>query len=208
MAACALLPKMRQQIKIMPKMVNPAVKKRIAGGGDRWKPSPNLDHGFIPWDVVALLAVTHENELFDDWEYVRVAVPPCDYGEPCDKTMQVVETMNWNGDFNWSGVVRVPQQVRNETKLLHTMFSLLSNVPASLGLSPYVNWDSLCYDFSFAVVVLRCRSITVDGTEQGGCCFIYPVVRLLLKLKVLFEECQGPQVEYHGPGCPSGIVSK
>jgi inosine-uridine nucleoside N-ribohydrolase len=125
LAACALLPKMRQQVKVMPKLVNPRVKKWLLDGrGGRWKVSPHLDFGFVPWDVVALLAITHPDELFEEWEYHRVAVPSCtttttegeEGGEPsssssCDKTMQVLEgPLDWNTEWqgtNWSGVVRI-----------------------------------------------------------------------------------------------------
>ena len=134
-AACAILPKMRQQIQMMPKFINQHVKKRlllnVPNRTGRWKASLNLDHGFVPWDVVALLAITHPEELFDNWEYHRVAIPPCTEGEPCSSTMQILEDLgtSFNGK-NWSGVVRVPHTVKNETKLLRLMFELLNEIPA------------------------------------------------------------------------------
>ncbi|KAL7550193.1 hypothetical protein ACHAWF_016550 [Thalassiosira exigua] len=113
MAACALLPKMRQQIRLMPKFVNPAVVKRLIdeqGNVGRWTPSPSLDRGFIPWDIVALLALSHEEE-FAEWEYHRVRIAPCDQGEPCDETMDIVEDYGNSFDGkNWSGVVRTPHR--------------------------------------------------------------------------------------------------
>lgn len=143
MAACALLPKMNQQVKLMPRMVNQAVKKRLLENdpNSRWKATPNLDYGFVPWDVIALLAISHPDELFDEWEYHRVAIPPCTGLEPCDKTMKVLE--NLGPDYsvgNWSGIVRVPHQVRNETLLLDTMFSLLGEVPAAHPKPPPLFW--------------------------------------------------------------------
>jgi inosine-uridine nucleoside N-ribohydrolase len=143
MAACALLPKMKQQVKLMPRLVNQAVKKRFLENdpNSRWKATPNLDYGFVPWDVIALLAISHPDELFDEWEYHRVAIPPCAGLEPCDKTMKVLE--NLGPDYNvgnWSGIVRVPHQVRNESRLLDTMFSLLNEVPAVHPTPPPLFW--------------------------------------------------------------------
>ena len=43
---------------------------------------------FVPWDVVAVLAVA-EPELFAEWREFDVAVPPCTSGEPCDGTVAV-----------------------------------------------------------------------------------------------------------------------
>jgi inosine-uridine nucleoside N-ribohydrolase len=135
-AVCALLPKMKLQVQVMPHLVNPAVQKRFLHEDDpnsRWKASPNLDYGFVPWDVVALFAITHPDELFDEWEYHRVAMPSCSTGEPCDQTMQILEDLGtqWDEKKNWSGVVRVPHLVRNETQLLETMFSYLAEIPAA-----------------------------------------------------------------------------
>ena len=152
MAACALLPKMRQQIKVMPKYVNPAVKKRLLvhERGGRWRASPNLDRGFVPWDVVALLSITYPEE-FGEWEYHRVRIDPCAEGEPCDGTMRVVENLGGRFDGkNWSGVVRTPHLVKNETRLLETMFSLMGKVPAATPL-PSLFWGFYGTLLSFVV---------------------------------------------------------
>ena len=162
MAACALLPKMRQQIKLMPKYVNQAVKKRLLvhEQSSRWRASPNLDHGFIPWDIVALLSITHPEE-FDEWEYHRVAIQPCVEEEPSchNENMQIVENLGSYFDGrNWSGVVRTPHLVRNETKLLEMMFSLMGEIPAASP-QPPLFWGFYSALFSFVtatIIFLRC----------------------------------------------------
>lgn len=158
MAACALLPKMRQQIKLMPKYVNQAVKKRLLGVPERsrgWRASPNLDHGFIPWDIVALLSITHPDE-FDEWEYHRVKFPPCSAGEeePCDETMQIVENLgSYFHGSNWSEIVRTPHVVRNETKLLEMMFSLMGEIPAASP-QPHLSWGLYNSFLSFGIATI------------------------------------------------------
>ena len=85
LAVCAYLSKMKQQVRLMPRFVNKAVKDRMTieeGEGVSsydWKPSPNLDRGFIPWDIIALLAISHPHE-FDEWKYHRVSFPNCPSG--------------------------------------------------------------------------------------------------------------------------------
>ena len=74
-AACALLPKMRLQARVMPGLVNVHVAPRLPSQL-RWRPSTQLHRGFVPWDVVALLAALRP-ELFGEWEAHRVDVPPC-----------------------------------------------------------------------------------------------------------------------------------
>ena len=129
-AACALLPKMKQQVKLMPRYVNQAVKDRFPSSG-RWTPSPNIYRGFIPWDIVALLSVIYPDE-FSEWEYHRVSIPTCEVGEPCDERMYIVEDLGDTFDGrNWSGIVRTPHSIRNETRLLEIMFGLLGEVPAA-----------------------------------------------------------------------------
>ena len=171
MAACALLPKMKQQITLMPKFVNPAVKKRCLPDAEdniRWKLSPNLDSGFIPWDVVALLAITHRDE-FLEWKYHNVTIPSCSdqIGEPCDSTMIVVDDIGEEFDGkDWRGVVRIPHIVRDEEALLDIMFSLLNEVPAiSLG-HPVMFWGfyseillTLCISIIVLKLILRCAKI-------------------------------------------------
>jgi len=155
MAACALLPKMRQQIQFMPRFVNQAVKKRLLPQ-HRWRASPNLDHGFIPWDIVALLSVTHPEELFDEWEYHRVSFPLCaEDREPCDGTMTVEENLgrNFNGT-NWSGIVRTPHRVRNETRLLEMMFSIIGEIPATSPRPPPLLWGFCGTFLSFTLATV------------------------------------------------------
>ena len=165
MAACAILPKMKQQIKLMPRFVNQAVKKRCkldGGDGRPWVPSPNIDKGFIPWDLVALLTITHEEEYLE-WKYHRATIPPCDdhIGEPCNSTMIVSDDLGETFDgSNWSGVVRIPHKVRDEEKLLDLMFALLNEVPATSLQHPTPIWGfygeillSVC--LCIAVALLR-----------------------------------------------------
>ena len=146
--ACALMPKMVQQVYLMPKWVNPHVEKRLLHGTSRWKLSPNLTRGFVPWDVVALLAITHSDELFTDWEYHRVEVPSCIQGEPCDRNISVasiplpVDDVLSNS-FNWSNVVRVPHTIRNEAQFLDTMFDLLRDVQSEANQAPRMFWGFL-----------------------------------------------------------------
>mmetsp|Transcript_15169 Transcript_15169/g.30882 ORF Transcript_15169/g.30882 Transcript_15169/m.30882 type:complete len:382 (-) Transcript_15169:3-1148(-) len=156
-AACALLPKMKQQIKLMPRFVNQAVKKRCTIDGP-WRPSPNLDSGFIPWDLVALLAITHEEE-FIEWKYHRVSIPPCDdrIGEPCDSTMIINEDFGETFDGrDWKGVVRIPHKVRDEEKLLDVMFTLLNEVPATSQQPP-----ALFFGFYGEVLLSICLCIVI-----------------------------------------------
>lgn len=140
-AACALLPKMRQQVRSMPDLVNQAVKSRVPPG-KRWKASPNLDHGFIPWDIVTVLSVSHP-ELFDEWEYHRAEFPTCREGEPCDRTMVVrdlprnkwpsyenngVSSANY---YDHSGIVRIPHALKNEAEVKKLTKELLGQVPGN-----------------------------------------------------------------------------
>ncbi|KAL7492254.1 hypothetical protein ACHAWT_002079 [Skeletonema menzelii] len=160
MAACAILPKMNQQIKLMPRFVNQAVKKRCSLGEDYgpWMPSPNLDKGFIPWDLVALLAITHEEE-FLKWKYHGVSIPTCDdhIGEPCNSTMIVSEDLGETFDGrDWSGVVRIPHKVRNEEQLLDLMFALLNEVPAISVHPPAMFWG-----FYGEILLSICLCITI-----------------------------------------------
>ena len=147
LAVCSYISKMKQQVRLMPRFVNRDVKDRMAVEEGRegsltsshyWKPSPNLDRGFIPWDIIALLAITHPNE-FDQWKYHRISFPNCSSGEPCDGTMTVVEDLpndyfdndDNNGvkkEKNWSGIARVPHKVRNETRILEIMLDLISDI--------------------------------------------------------------------------------
>ena len=82
-AVCALARAMRRQCAFSRRFVNRGLVARVpdahgALGGD----------AFVPWDVVAVLAVA-EPELFGEWREFDVAVPPCASGEPCDGTVAV-----------------------------------------------------------------------------------------------------------------------
>ncbi|CAE8644700.1 unnamed protein product, partial [Polarella glacialis] len=127
---CAVGPKMWQQTFVMPWMVNPHVKKRMLPEG-RWLASKGLDEGFIPWDVVALLAAVRP-ALFEDWEYLAVELPPCEGGEPCNGTMTTSKAQALPQDTeSWaSGLVLVPQRIRDEGQLLEAMLELFCAVPA------------------------------------------------------------------------------
>jgi inosine-uridine nucleoside N-ribohydrolase len=144
LAVCAYASKMKQQVRLMPMFVNSAVKNRMTSSTHKssmvWNPSPNLDNGFIPWDIVALLAVTHPEE-FNDWRYHRVFLPVCDDRKLCDGTMQVIDDIEASFDGNWSNVVRIPHTVRNETKLLDIIFDLIKDieVPAAWE-QPRLTW--------------------------------------------------------------------
>lgn len=118
-AACALLPKMRQQVRWMPGIVNTVVEKRFVPGS-RWHPSSNLQKGFIPWDVVSLLATVRPG-LFDEWEWHEVSLPSCVDGEPCSGTMTVGPGQVEVPD-TYAGWVRIPHVVKNETELLEMAF--------------------------------------------------------------------------------------
>jgi hypothetical protein len=82
-AACAILPKMKHQVFLMPRYINPAVEQRFPVDG-RWRHSPHIRRGFVPLDIVAGLVITHL-ELFAQYEYHNVLLAKCTQGEPCDK---------------------------------------------------------------------------------------------------------------------------
>jgi hypothetical protein len=155
LAVCAFASKMKQQVRLMPMFVNPAVKNRMASSTHKsiivWNPSPNLYYGFIPWDIVALLAITHPEE-FSDWQYHRVSLPHCIGREPCDGTMQVIDDIGVNYDGSWSNVVRIPHTVSNETRLLDIIFDLIKDVdvPATFE-QPRLSWG-FAIDFSGFVI--------------------------------------------------------
>lgn len=145
LAVCAYVSKMKQQVLLMPMFVNTAVKEKMSSSSNEtyhdWVASPNLDRGFIPWDIVALLAITHPEE-FTDWRYHQISLTICDSGEPCDGTMQVLN--DFGGSFNgknWSNVVRIPHRIRNETRLLGIMMKLLHEVELTASTrQPHLSW--------------------------------------------------------------------
>lgn len=126
-AACALLPKMKQQQLIMPTLVNSAVKTRFPPGS-RWIMSSSIDNGFIPWDIVAVLVVANP-ELFDQFEYHNVEFSTCLDGEPCDMTMEV-NALGLDTPGNHSGITRIPHVLKSEKRALDRMHQLLCQVPA------------------------------------------------------------------------------
>jgi hypothetical protein len=172
-AACSISPKMKLQTSVMPWFVNPAVFNRLEPWRVReseleksttykWKPSSGLKEGFVPWDVIALLAVTHPESLFDNWKWHRAAVPPCQDngsgsgGEPCDGTMTVdlvnaVSEKIAAAKNDYRGWIRVPHTIKNETQLLDVAFrQLLCTLPATTAASsssyaaPQLLWGFLC----------------------------------------------------------------
>ena len=95
-AACALVRKMALQTSVMPWLVNKHVRPKLpeAGSGHRdagrWPASGGMEDGFIPWDVVAVLAALRPADLFERWQVHRMTMPRCgDGAEPCDGTMTV-----------------------------------------------------------------------------------------------------------------------
>ena len=178
LAVCAYLPKMKQQVQLMPKFVNRAVKQRMTPSPTNendvqctaaaWKISPNLDKGFIPWDIVALLAISHPEE-FDNWRYHKVAYPYCKDTEPCDGVMQVIQDLGhdyFDGKKrNLSGMVRIPHEVGNGTKLLDIMLDLIktAKVPSDteepcmkLGLLP----DLIGFGIDMIIFLYCCSRVT------------------------------------------------
>ena len=164
LAVCALMAKMRQQVALMPMFVNPSVKKRLSPGG-RWRISPDIDRGFVPWDLVALLAVSHPHE-FSEWEYHRVSFPECAGGEPCDGTMRLLEDIGRTFDgSDWRGVVRVPHKVRNGTRLVELMLDLVGNITTE-NERPHISWGYIgdlrgtgIATFSFLYILFKMRRI-------------------------------------------------
>jgi inosine-uridine nucleoside N-ribohydrolase len=165
MAVCTYLSKMRQQIRLMPLFVNSAVKKRMLAN---WEASPNLDRGFIPWDVVALLAITHPEE-FVDWKYYQLSMPSCNGQEPCDGTMTLIEYGDsFDSDKNWSNMVRIPQKVSNETRLLELMLDLIREIDApSSSRQNRMRWG-FTTDFVIvtSMIILFCTSMFVHRRKS------------------------------------------
>ena len=126
-AACSIMPKMKQQVQMMPNLVNKAVATRLPEGS-RWRISPNMENGFIPWDIIAVLVISNP-ELFDEFEYHHVAFPQCEEVEPCDMTMNVMPFLDGLDPSNHSGIVQIPHLLRNETETLDLMYDLICKVP-------------------------------------------------------------------------------
>lgn len=157
-ATCALLPKMYQQVNVMPTFVNQGVAK-LFPSNRRWTPSQNLRNGFIPWDIIAILVLS-QPEIFDEWEYHKAIFPTCSNppGEPCNRTMTVT-------DFhkglqlppqNHSGIVRIPHVVNNETNTLNIMTDLLNQITAAQVEEPRLIWG-----FLTPVTCVACTLFTI-----------------------------------------------
>ena len=144
-ATCALTKKMRLQTQVMPWLVNTHARRRLPEDA-RWKASAGLPRGFVPWDVVALMAAARP-VLFGEWEAHAVSVPPC-AAEPCNGTMTVdptplqsslLATGVWRPlsameqdrtiDLH-RNVVTVPHLLRSEAALVDETIELLCAVPA------------------------------------------------------------------------------
>jgi inosine-uridine nucleoside N-ribohydrolase len=82
-AVCSLARAMRRQCAFSRRFVNRGLVARVPDAH-----SALVCDAFVPWDVVAVLAVA-EPELFGVWREFDVAVPPCVSGEPCGGTVVV-----------------------------------------------------------------------------------------------------------------------
>lgn len=169
-AACALYPKMRQQVRLMPRFVNGVVQKRFSISTSSTanvmhmhaQPSSSLNHGFVPWDIVALLVVVRP-ELFAHVTWHRAEFPPCHASgefEPCDGTMLVYESnRNISTLEDYQGWVQIPHLVQNETEFLDIAFQeLLCGLPAQ---SPHNPPPKLLWGFTFVLLGLAGIAICV-----------------------------------------------
>ena len=82
-AVCALARAMRRQCGFSRRFVNRGLVARVPDAHAALK-----SDAFVPWDVVAVLAVA-EPELFGEWREFDVTVPACAGAEPCDGTVAV-----------------------------------------------------------------------------------------------------------------------
>lgn len=149
-AVCALLPKMALQARVMPGLVNTYVAPKLPSEL-RWRPSVALSRGFIPWDVVALLAALRPH-LFGEWEAHAVELPTCDGPEPCDSTMVVerealpasllataevvtrAEAVAARASGAHRNVATVPHLLRSEAAFLDETIRLVCAAPAAVSL--------------------------------------------------------------------------
>ena len=142
-AACALVAKMGLQVRVMPKLVNTYVAPKLPAGS-RWTASNHLRRGFIPWDVVAILAAFEPHRHFGEWEMHRVGLPRCLAGEPCNGTMAVEPGAQWSGQAafdavnwpdsrrtEWRNVALVPHKLLDEAALVGRAIDLMCAVPAA-----------------------------------------------------------------------------
>lgn len=121
----------------MPVLVNRRVQVALEG----WPRSAALDAGFIPWDVVALLAAVRPH-LFTNWSFMEVAFPSCGK-EPCNGTM-VTQPSEATGSHrshrSHSNMVSVPKFITNETLILETILELLCSVSSVEPHLPTLDW--------------------------------------------------------------------
>ena len=138
-AARSILPKMWLQTWMMPRLVNP----RVVGLPGR-PTSPGLSQGFIPWDLIALLAASRP-QLFT-WESWAVELPSCpsEQGEPCNGTMRsnflATVDLKDSEPFRLTGTSRadvalVPWLQVAEDEVLEQILELLCRVPGTSGAS-------------------------------------------------------------------------
>ena len=135
-AVCALARAMRQQCGFSRRFVNRGLVARGAH-------SALIGDAFVPWDVVAVLAVA-EPELFGEWREFEVTVPPCDGAEPCDGTVAV---------RNGSGVLAPTRLAPGG--VVDALVDLVCDVPA-VGPAPGVVFGGapvLLGSFAVAVIV-------------------------------------------------------
>eukprot|EP00966_Prymnesium_polylepis_P037887 878999-Prymnesium_polylepis.1 len=135
-AVCALARKMALQTQVMPWLVNKHVEPKLGEGKHAWVGSKTLRTGFIPWDVVALMAA-FQHPLFSDWETLQVLLPPC-AREPCNGTMEVegmptVDELHDGPGEAHRNVAIVPQVILSEEIFLGATKRLLCSVPATKG---------------------------------------------------------------------------
>ena len=112
-AVCALARAMRRQCAFSRRFVNTGLVARVPDAHAALE-----SDAFVPWDVVAVLAVA-EPELFGAWREFDVAVPRCASGEPCDGTVAV---------RNGSGVL-APTRLSSD-RVVDALVDLVCDVPA------------------------------------------------------------------------------
>ncbi len=134
-AVCSLARAMRRQCAFSRRFVNKGLVARVPDA----HAALNGD-AFVPWDVVAVLAVA-EPELFGEWREFEVTVPPCDGAEPCGGTVVV---------RNGSGVLAPTRLAPGG--VVDALVDLVCEVPA-VGPAPGVVGAPVLLG-SFAVAVL------------------------------------------------------
>ena len=133
-AVCALARAMRRQCAFSRRFVNRGLVARVPDAHAALK-----SDAFVPWDVVAVLAVA-EPELFGEWREFEVTVPRC-ASEPCDGTVVV---------RNGSGVL-APTRLSSDG-VVDALVDLVCDVPA-VGPAPGIVGAPVLFG-SVAVAVL------------------------------------------------------